>query len=51
MATARTEGSLRIASMLPEHADQVLAIYQAGSRLASAGHVSRRRDGIRAGRL
>ena len=24
------EGSLRIVPMLPEHADQVLAIYQAG---------------------
>jgi phosphinothricin acetyltransferase len=30
MATGRTEGSLRIVPMLPEHADEVLAIYQAG---------------------
>jgi L-amino acid N-acyltransferase YncA len=30
MATARIEGPLRITPMLPEHADQVLAIYQAG---------------------
>jgi hypothetical protein len=30
MATARMEGSLRIAPMLPEHSDHVLAIYQAG---------------------
>ena len=28
------EGPLRIAPMLPEHADQVLAIYQAGQALA-----------------
>jgi len=30
MATGRMEGSLRIVPMLPEHADEVLAIYQAG---------------------
>jgi L-amino acid N-acyltransferase YncA len=30
MATARINGPLRIAPMLPEHAGQVLAIYQAG---------------------
>lgn len=30
MATARTECAPRIAPMLPEHAGQVLAIYQAG---------------------
>src|SRR5271163_1530084 len=30
MATARIEGMLRITPMLAEHADQVLAIYQAG---------------------
>ena len=30
MVTARIDGPLRIAPMLPEHAGQVLAIYQAG---------------------
>jgi hypothetical protein len=30
MATGRMEGSLQIVPMLPEHADEVLAIYQAG---------------------